>query len=199
MKKVSIFLITTLIVISCGLGKKKQANAENEKDVLRGIYTVIDDAGFVELPYKTYYGQKGAIFIESNLKTLYGIGWIYGVLPDTSLFYGILFDNGVSETPFLTTFDKRGNLIISDMLGEENSWEKGMVGEIILCEEYTIVNKDLTLHYYFNSKHLYEGNSGEYDVLICENFEKRGKINTAGKIIFEEKMKIVDDCENNVD
>ena len=187
-----VFVFLFLVSISCKNRNAQQTAITKDETVLKAIYSIIDSIGFVELPYKIYYEQEAEILTDKFGQTRY----FYGILPDTTNFYGVLeylpAGNGI---PFLNTYDKNGNEITRKSIIDCNCLK--YVGIEIFCDEYVIINKDLTLHYHYSSKHIYEDYlTSKQEALVCEHIEKKGKIDENGNIIFEESIKIpVEDCE----
>jgi len=176
-------------------------NIQEEITVLQAIRNIIDIVGFVELPYKIYHDQDGILMDEYNANYLWKIrvqnGCLYGVLPDTTHYYGILYCLAASVAiPVLTIFDKEGNLIFDRQRLLEQNCHK-MIGIGIFCNEYIIINEDLTLHYHYSAKDIYDNIlSGKNDALDCEHIEKEGEIDENGKVIFGESKTIpVENCE----
>jgi hypothetical protein len=174
---------------------------QEELTTLQTIRKIIDMVGFVELPYKIYYDQDGVDVRNEDIYILQrkiGVqaGCFYGILPDTTHFFGVLYFVAASIAyPNLATFDKEGILIDKQSIVGDNCYE--MAGASVFCDEYTIINKDLTMHYHYKSKHIFDG--GNYGaVLVCKHIERDGRIEKNGKIIAGENREIpVEDCEED--
>lgn len=154
---------------------------------LQIIRKIIDLVGFIELPYTLEYNKgKTYSIIEIDRGLIsedLGSYSLYGTLPDTNHYYGFItclpIDYCMAK---LVIFDKKGRLIDKKELLENNCYHE--IGEDIYCNEYIIINKDLTMNYYYSSK--YVSNLIEIDT-ICEHYEKNGFISDQGIIIFEKR------------
>ncbi|GHT34573.1 hypothetical protein FACS189434_10960 [Bacteroidia bacterium] len=207
----TIYILLFIVCASCTSNKTTKQEiitldssevsvSEEYYDVLTSIHRVIDSVGFVTFPYKIYY-QQISIHINDDKLMRYLQPYmpadgrlIYGVLPDTTNFYELIVDAGAAiYEPYLITFDKKGNFVDKKKLIEDNCYE--MAGESVSCDEYIIINEDLTLFYYYNSKHLFDG-IDDNGVLVCEHYEKKGHISKDGKIVFEKRQEFpVENCD----
>ena len=203
--------------------KELPSGIENEKTTKlvdnqlrhQELLKLLNRIGFIELPYIANYptnSLKKNVFNCSQekislLKDFYGnhIEMI-GFIPDTTNFYAILYITlETTQVPNLITFDKQGTLIDRKAITEENSWL--FPGYIIKCEEYTRIEKDLTLNYFFMMIHDYESfdkndedirfklyEKGLNDSVSYKRFmyhyEKTGRILSTGKIEFDTLNKI---------
>jgi len=198
--------LLNVIIDSVGLltfYKINQTNIIEAYDVLTAIHKTIDSVGLLTLPYKIHFNQ-GAIFIIDD-KLIEQLSWggrrVYGVLPDTTNFYGLIIEMATSlSNPRLVIFDKKGKFVDEKYLLENNCYDLTS-DESCFCDEYIQINEDLTLFYYYNAKYLYGAYNEEldeyYGKIVCKHYEKKGNINKKGKIIFEERQEFpVENCEN---
>src|SRR5688572_3134579 len=104
--------LTLIILTSCGQQSNKQELSKAEH-----LRTLIKKIGFQKLPYtydlsKSITNAKYSVDMNSMDTIFFDSGSFGGVLPDTTNFYCILFyQAGDSMYPFLSTFDKKGNII----------------------------------------------------------------------------------------
>jgi hypothetical protein len=184
------FAFVTLIILSLGCKIKNENSDKIKPSKLQRLEYIRDSIGFISLPfianfdstikntYRIFMSEDDSIFRQEfqRLGDLYLIGF----LPDTTNFYCILFNSVAAVVqPGLITLDKRGNKVSSAYLTKENCLI--YVGDILLCKEYTIINKDLTLDYYYKSIVIQEKSDFSLDT-VCTNLERKGKINNKGEI-----------------
>jgi hypothetical protein len=183
---------------------------------LQELSILFKKVGFLELPYNALYPSqvigKHKLTHQQNEKLIsqdfnYHESEVYGFIPDTTNYYAILFTRLGHETliPCIISYSKSGELIENKTITEENSWL--FPGTIISCEEYTTIEKDLTLKYYYKMIYDYESYDknnenvrfkykGKYDTdsinykRYCDHFEKEGYISETGKIVFKELVKL---------
>ncbi len=182
-----------------GVKKTEINNLRVSKNYL--IHELIKEVGFISLPYK-------AVFNASTEKTYRIQCWgkdsilckdfrgtdsyVVGTLPDTSDFYSFIFITiSAIAKPNLVTFDKKGNRISFKPLTEENSVI--YVGEVLECEEYAIIDKDLKIFSYFKSRVVNETPTVDVYDTVCTRYEKKGQVKPNGEIEFDEK--IIIDCK----
>jgi hypothetical protein len=156
---------------------------------LATIRRVIHAAGFVKLPYWIAFAQEPKYKVSGEDRQVLYSEYLYGVLPDTSLYYGFI-EGVVGDvvSARLAVFDKSGNRIASGYFLENNCIH--MVEEDIYCDEYITIGEDLSLDYYYKSKYVWVDMEyeGQRDT-VCVHYEKKGKIHTDGTIVFEEGQK----------
>lgn len=198
-----------LVVQSQLLESKNKSNVEE-------LHILIDEVGFIELPYIAHYPME----IDSNyitnctkenpaiLDLLIGChNELVGFLPDTIKFFALLYFNlETSETPRIITFNKKGEKINDKIITEQNSWL--FPGEIIENEEYTKINPDLSLQYHFLMIHDYEAYDGDEENVRFKEFEegikdsivykrfkylykKKGEIKSNGIISFDSLLRVI--------
>ncbi|MEQ9377303.1 MAG: hypothetical protein RIG68_19095 [Imperialibacter sp.] len=165
------------------------------------LHDLINEVGFVSLPYKALFNAStnGTYRIQCWGKdsTLCAdfrgtASFVIGALPDTSSFYSFIFITiSAISKPNLVTFDKQGKRISYESLTEENSVI--YAGEILECEEYAVIDTNLKIHSFFESRVVYEkGAIDEFDT-VCTHFETNGYVQKNGVIVLGEKEKY--DCK----
>lgn len=127
------------------------------------------------------------LFVTDNTYPFY-----YGMLPDTSKYYGLIyFLGGVQEIPpRLVTMDKSGKIISEEILFCKCGCQSSLL--IKTCNSYFTIEENLEIH------SLDSIEEGDFD----ENFQlndstvslviqkKNGKIDESGRISFSEQIRI---------
>ncbi len=127
--------------------------------------------------FRVKFWEADSIF-SSDFRNAGGDVYLMGLLSDTTNFYGFTFVSvAAAGNPGLITFDKTGNRIDLKRLTKENCYI--IVGDILLCKEYTTINKDWSLDYYFKSIVAGEGESTD---TVCSHSISRGLVNKIGEI-----------------
>ena len=164
----------------------------DELTAVQAIREIINIVGFVELPFKICSRRPTHTIDVAELVLKIGVHpHLYGILPDTTHFFGVLYlVPAGGGHPRLATFDKNGNLIDRQYILREKCHK--IAGESVFCEEYVIINKDLTILYRYRSKHIWD--RGFYQ-LECKHIERQGRIDQTGRIIFDEFVEFpIEDC-----
>ncbi|MDR3286323.1 MAG: hypothetical protein LBT27_02620 [Prevotellaceae bacterium] len=168
--------------------KNGQSKSDNNYRVSK-LREIIGATKFVELPFKVEFDQDAEYsIINMDIDSIKISYLIFGVLPDTSTFYGFItgFPEDVMNIE-IVTFNKLGLMIDKKRIIENNCLH--LIETDLYCNEYAVIHKDLSIDYYYQSTyilldHAYEGQRDT----VCEHYEKRGKIQENGTIIFENRQ-----------
>lgn len=196
-------LIITILINSCtsrSLDKKAEINILRTTKI-NLIHDLIKKVGFVSLPYKAVFNAStdGTYRIQCWGKDSIlcddfrgNDSYVIGTLPDTSNYYSFIFITiSAIAKPNLITYDKNGNRISFKPLTEENSVI--YVGDILECEEYAIIDRDLKIKSYFKSRVANETTTIDVYDTVCTHYETNGYIKSNGEIVFEKRQEI--SCE----
>lgn len=113
-----------------------------------------------------------------------------GVLPDTSNFYSILYyQTGDLIYPFISTFDKQGNLIDEENIGI--GYCGGLTIDLDTCVDRVTINQRLEIESFYKAIGTAEDSTGQ-ELKICNSITGKGTIKADGQIeILKSELK---DC-----
>jgi hypothetical protein len=197
----SFFCCTDSKKVADKVGGLNFTDTKHKVNKLERLKVWTDSTHILELPFRANFDTTAAgtfrvkfweadSIFSSDFRNAGGDVYLMGLLSDTTNFYGFTFVSvAAAGNPGLITFDKNGNRIDLRLLTKENCYI--IVGDILLCKEYTTINKDWSLDYYFKSIVAGEGESTD---TICSHLISRGLVNKIGKIETGQITQI--DCEN---
>lgn len=186
-----LILGTLILFTTCGQREKKKVI-----DKVGHLKNLMAKIGFVELPF-TYDIAASKIdskysMDHNSMDTLFfDSGQFQGVLPDTSNFYCVLYyQTGDSLYPFLTTIDKKGNVIDTQNIGI--GYCNGLLIDIDQCVDQVTIKEDMRLDLLYKATGTAENDSTRQTIKICNTIVGTGKINEKGKI--EITKTEIEDC-----
>jgi hypothetical protein len=189
--------LTVLLLIACTNVNNHVINASvinstlstNNKIIkLARLKTWVDSTRILALPFRanfdttTQQAFRVKLFEEDSIfkNDFRKLGDIYlmGLLCDTTNFYGLIF---VSITAVgnagLITFDKSADKVDLKLLTKENCVI--YAGDVLSCKEYTIIRKDWSLDYFFQSVVAGAGDSSD---TVCLHSTRKGLVDLKGVI-----------------
>jgi hypothetical protein len=180
-----------ILLVACVKSKPAEIIAEVEEEIappsrIQRIKIWRDSTRLLELPFRanfdtTTVGTFRVKFWEADSlfrNDFRSDAYVMGLLADTANFFAFAYIEIASVGNVrLITFDKSGRKIDNERLTRDNCVI--YVGEILLCKEYTIVETDLSLNYYFKSVVFGEGDSMD---TVCTNVISKGRVNRTGEI-----------------
>lgn len=126
--------------------------------------------------YQSDPGSTDTLFFYGDL--------IAGVLPDTSEYFGIIhYQVGDMLYPFVSTFEKSGNLIARKRIGVGACG--GLTIDIDTCVDQVTINKNLEIESVYKVIGIAEDSTGQ-EIRICNQIKGKGKITSKGRIEYSE-------------
>lgn len=125
---------------------------------------------YFDLVFDPFYKNEHMIYADEkkfgSQKTenpFFQMTTVLGYLPDTTDHFTLLGLNTEADEPsgLIMTFDK--NCLLIDMAYVKNHSSDPGMSDIVLCEDYFTVDKDLKLHYYYHLKTRYEDDCEDCD------------------------------------
>jgi hypothetical protein len=188
MKKLGI-LIPLFLIFACGSNLVNNDDALLKKK-LNTIRDWINSTRILSLPMTLYFdstvqnthrlmfNESDSIF-ANDFKNAGGDVYLIGFLPDTSKYFGVIFNSVAAvHNPGIITFTKDGEYINLELLTKEKCVN---YGRKFFCDEHTTISKDLKLSYYYKSLEEHDKPDMTYDT-ICEIIESQGLIKDNGKV-----------------
>ncbi len=161
---------------------------QGESDKIGQLKNLLKKIGLQQLPFRydlTKSSNNGVHYVDltSRDRQFVTSGIFGGVLPDTTKFYCILYyQPGDSLYPFLTTIDKKGNVIDDKMIGV--GYCGGLASlDVITCVDQVTINSDLSFDLFYKVTGTAEIDSTKKVIPICNSITGSGRIDETGRII----------------
>ncbi|MBI3220033.1 MAG: hypothetical protein HYZ44_11005 [Bacteroidetes bacterium] len=179
------YLILLTVFVLCACARK---NENTEEQRLAHVRALIKRVGFQQLPYtydlaESNIEAKYTVDMNSMDTLFFDSGSFGGVLPDTTKYFAFLYyQPGDSLYPFLTTIDKKGNLIDTKIIGIGAC--RGLLIDIDSCVDKVSINNDLEIELLYKMRGTTETNDSIPKIIaICNQIMGTGKITIDGRIV----------------
>ena len=178
-----ISVLTFLIFVSCKSPKDKNSHADNSATFNKASYfknVLVKKFKMVDLPL-TFRPSSADQSIQTDIKsadTLFlSFVTCYGLLPDTSKYYGLIW-LGIADSnpPHLTTYNKEGEIIddksmtVGECGGDGCGWD---------CREFLVIDKEYNV---LSIDTITISHCDSSFVMSRQITYKTGRINSNGKI-----------------